>query len=109
MNFDIVVLLILNAIICAIYYGFLATISTLFDTAYPLLTETSIGLCFLGIGGGMAVGGWINGMYLDWEYKKVSRLFVKQTQRPAGGLETKGPVYGAADGSFPIEKVSALW
>ena len=73
MNADILVLLMLNAIVCAIYYGFIASLSTLFTTAYPFLNSTTIGLCFLGGGGGMSIGSWGNGRYLDWEYRRVSK------------------------------------
>ena len=94
MNADILVLLILNAIVCAIYYGFIASLSTLFATAYPFLTSTTIGLCYLGIGGGMSVGSWANGRYLDWEYRRVAEK--------ASMLEKSGPDDLA---SFPFEQV----
>jgi predicted MFS family arabinose efflux permease len=86
-------LLILNAIVCAIYYGFITSLST-FTTAYPFLTSTTIGLCFLGIGGGMTIGSWGNGRYLDWEFRRVSKraqLFGNK------GLEDPA--------SFPFEQV----
>lgn len=73
MNADILLLLILNAIVCAIYYGFIASLSTLFTNAYPFLNSTTIGLCYLGIGGGMTIGSWASGRYLDWEYRRVSK------------------------------------
>jgi hypothetical protein len=94
MNADILVLLILNSIVCAIYYGFIASLSTLFMDAYPFLTSTTIGLCFLGIGGGMSIGSWGNGRYLDWEYRRVSKK--------AQILEKRGSKDLA---SFPFEQV----
>ena len=94
MNADIIVLLILNAIVCAIYYGLIASLSTLFTTAYPFLNETTIGLCYLGIGGGMSIGSWMNGKYLDWEYRRVARK--------TDSLEGKGE---EDMGSFPFEQV----
>lgn len=39
-----------NGIIYSVFYGVTATISTLFEEAYPFLSETDIGLCFLAIG-----------------------------------------------------------
>lgn len=89
---DITILLGLNAIVCAVYYGFIATISTLFVVAYPHLSETEIGLCYLGIGGGMAIGSSLNGKMLDWEYGRIS----KQT-----GLATD--LSQERDGKYPIE------
>lgn len=93
MNADILLLLILNAIVCAIYYGFIASLSTLFTNAYPFLNSTTIGLCYLGIGGGMTIGSWASGRYLDWEYRRVSKTH---------SLEEKDSVdlY-----SFPFEQV----
>jgi hypothetical protein len=73
MNVDVLLLLVLNSIICAIYYGFIASLPTLFTDAYPFLNSTTIGVCYLGVGGGMAIGGWANGRYLDWEYERVSK------------------------------------
>ncbi|KAF8167670.1 major facilitator superfamily domain-containing protein [Crassisporium funariophilum] len=72
-NADILIYLALNAIICAVYYGVIATISTLFETVYPFLNETKIGLCFLAVGGGMIVGSSVIGRVLDWEYKTFKR------------------------------------
>lgn len=108
-NFDILLLLLLNAIACAIYYGFITTISTLFSGAYPFLNEQKIGLCFLAIGGGMSLGSWINGQYLDWEYKRVSQRLADRARRIEEKEERRLPsaardtVLGDVD--FPIEKV----
>jgi predicted MFS family arabinose efflux permease len=70
-NADIILLLFLNSIVCAIYYGFITSLPTLFIAAYPFLYSTTIGTCYLAIGGGMAIGAWANGKYLDWEYARV--------------------------------------
>lgn len=45
---DITILLFFNGIIYSVFYGVTASISTLFHEAYPSLSETDIGLCFLG-------------------------------------------------------------
>jgi predicted MFS family arabinose efflux permease len=94
MNADILLLLITNSIFCAIYYGFIASLSTLFATAYPFLNTTTIGLCYLGIGGGMTIGSWINGMYLDWEFRRVSQRARLPEEKESEDLA-----------SFPLEKV----
>ncbi|PSS05455.1 hypothetical protein PHLCEN_2v3835 [Hermanssonia centrifuga] len=67
----ITLLLIFNAVLCAVFYGVTASISTLFVEAYPFLTEIEIGLCFLAIGGGMLFGSCFTGRILDKEYRKV--------------------------------------
>ncbi|KNZ75019.1 Quinidine resistance protein 2 [Termitomyces sp. J132] len=72
MYVDIIMLLVLTALVCAVYYGYIATISTLFVTAYPFLSETEIGLCYLAIGGGMVIGSICNGKLLDWQFRKFS-------------------------------------
>ncbi|TFK36942.1 MFS general substrate transporter [Crucibulum laeve] len=88
---DILILLAITALICAVFYGVLASISTLFETAYPFLNETTIGLCFMAMGGGMAVGSSINGRVLDFEYQ----LIKKQQMRRS---------HDAQEDDFPIEK-----
>jgi predicted MFS family arabinose efflux permease len=94
MNADIIVLLVLNAIVCAIYYGFIASLSTLFTAAYPFLNSTKIGLCYLGIGGGMTIGSWANGRYLDWEFRRLSERAQLLEEKGSEDLD-----------SFPFEKV----
>ncbi|KAG6885262.1 hypothetical protein C0993_003952 [Termitomyces sp. T159_Od127] len=69
---DIIILLALTGLVCAVYYGYIATISTLFVTAYPFLSETAIGLCYLAVGGGMAIGSICHGKLLDWEFRNYS-------------------------------------
>ena len=66
---DILLLLTLNAIVFAVYYGINASISSLFSAAYPFLNETKIGLCYLSLGGGMIMATPIMGRVLDWEYQ----------------------------------------
>ena len=70
---DILLLLALNAIVNAVFYGINTSISTLFTAAYPFLNETKIGLCYLAIGGGMIVSTAIMGRVLDWEYQRFRR------------------------------------
>ena len=56
-------MLLFNATLYAVFYGVTASISTLFSDIYPFLNQTDIGLCFLGIGGGMAIGSVIGGRH----------------------------------------------
>ncbi|KAF8078858.1 MFS general substrate transporter [Lyophyllum atratum] len=99
-HIDIIILLSLNAIVCAVFYAFTATISTLFVVAYPYLSETEIGLCFLAIGGGMAIGSSLNGKILDWEYREFSKKLTVGSQAVAEEPSQKHHV----SSNFPIEK-----
>ena len=74
---DILLLLALNALVFAVFYGINASISSLFSAAYPFLDETKIGLCYLAIGGGMTLATLIMGRVLDWEYQ----TFRKRAER----------------------------
>lgn len=107
---DIIILLSLTALVCAVYYGYTATISTLFVTAYPFLSETEIGLCYLAIGGGMAIGSVCNGKLLDWEFRRLSE---KNRSRQS---EENDPERLKVPGSkqnvplhFPIEQVCTTY
>ncbi|KAF9537815.1 MFS general substrate transporter [Agrocybe pediades] len=70
LNVDVDILLATSAVVCAVFYGVISTISSLFVVAYPSLTQTTIGLCFLAIGCGMTFGSVINGRVLDIEYRR---------------------------------------
>jgi hypothetical protein len=102
-NIDILILLVANGIICSIYNGVIATISTLLGPAYPFLDETTIGLCFLGIGGGMIVGSSVTGRVLDREY----RTFKKKEELKVASNPVKTQIESRED-DFPIEKVDTI-
>ncbi|KAJ7211081.1 MFS general substrate transporter [Mycena rebaudengoi] len=91
LNPDILILLGFNGLICAVFYGVVASISTVFHEAYPWLSQTTVGLCFLAFGGGMLLGSVTSGKLLDWDYQRVKKSM--------GGDEDD-----AKDDSFPIEK-----
>jgi hypothetical protein len=99
LNPDINLLLIISAITCALFYGVIATISTLFEATYPFLSETTTGFCFLAIGGGMIFGSPINGRILDLEYQRFRKLVSARLEEPVNALHL------AQDESFPLEKV----
>ena len=104
LNIDVLILLAINAIICSVYYGVIATISTLLESAYPFLNETTIGLCFLAAGGGMILGSSIAGRVLDREYRtfKDQEEFKMASNNFGIQVESRN----AKDDSFPIEKVN---
>ncbi|KAG6832560.1 hypothetical protein H0H92_000189 [Tricholoma furcatifolium] len=105
-HLDIIVLLVLTAVACAVYYGFTATVSTLFATTYPYLSETEIGLCFLAIGGGMLFGGICAGKILDWEYRRIFKN-VTGTGKETTAISPKDMLAKQTVAeNFPIEEVS---
>lgn len=67
---------------------------------YPYLSQTSIGLCFLAIGGGMVLGTTVTGRILDYQYRVLKEKIARKAN------ETK-EAQGAADllkeENFPIE------
>ncbi|KAJ6515186.1 major facilitator superfamily domain-containing protein [Mycena vitilis] len=88
---DIVLLLLVNGVVYAVFYGITASISTVFHDAYPQLNETELGLCFLTVGGGMSIGSLFCGRVLDWDYQRLRRSVGAQ-------------VHEKADDAFPIER-----
>ncbi|KAJ6594680.1 MFS general substrate transporter [Mycena capillaripes] len=93
LNPDIVILLFFNGLICAVFYGVNASISTIFHQTYPSLSQTQIGLCFLAIGGGMLIGSATSGKILDWDYQRVKKSVLSEK----ADMST-------LDDYFPIEK-----
>ena len=101
---DILGLLVVNAIINSSFYVVLALVSILYQDAYPFLNETTIGLCFLSGGGGMAIGSFVTGRMLDWEYQTFKRRAVSRSVEK----EKCEPEESATrDDMFPLEKVIA--
>ena len=78
---DVTLLLLFNGIVYSEFYAVTATISTLFQTAYPFLDQTDIGLCFLAIGGGMLIGGVVIGKLLDADYQRVKRKTLQRLEQ----------------------------
>jgi len=100
---DIILLLIANALICALFYGVLASISTLFDQTYGL-DATKIGLCFLAMGGGMAFGSSINGKLLDKQYELEKKRFIERMSKDSERqIDPKGLTQTP---EFPLERVN---
>ena len=97
---DILLLLALNAMTFAIFYGINAPVSSLFSAAYPFLNETKIGLCYLAMGGGSAVASSIIGPVLDWEYQTFRKR--AEIRITALGLTTADIT---KEDFFPLEQV----
>jgi len=100
---DITLLLIFNAVISAVYYGVTASISTLFVTYYPFLTETEVGVCFLAIGGGMLLGAIITGKVVDREYRRVKNRMIAAAEKEPDPEKRLKPEDVTKEEHFPIE------
>jgi hypothetical protein len=99
---DVLVLLIFTGAYYAVMYGVTASLSVIFEKVYPYLTQTDLGLCFLGIGGGMLFGTWVSGRLSDAYYRKIRDDIIHQAQSHSEkDVDTKAI---EQDPSFPIEK-----
>ncbi|KAF8633014.1 hypothetical protein AX15_001609 [Amanita polypyramis BW_CC] len=99
---DILGLLCINAIINTNLYAVLATISTLLKQTYPFLNETTIGLCFLCVGGGMISGGLVTGKILDREYQNFKRKMDRQARTDTEKRDLEEVT--TREDTFPLEK-----
>ena len=97
---DILPLLALISVVFATFYGINAPTSSLFSAAYPFLNETEIGLCYLAIGGGMAMASTIMGRLFDFEYQTFRKR--AETRITALGLTTADIT---KEDFFPLEQV----
>ncbi|EED79113.1 predicted protein [Postia placenta Mad-698-R] len=99
----ITLLLLFNGIVNATFYGVITSISTLFQTTYPHLNETEIGLCFMAIGGGMLIGGVITGRILDGEYRRLKQRAVAAAEKELDPEKRSREEDVATSEKFPIE------
>ncbi|KAJ8519675.1 hypothetical protein ONZ45_g3423 [Pleurotus djamor] len=108
---DVVALLVFNGIMCAVFYAVTASLSTLFTDIYPFLDQTRIGLCFLAIGGGAALGTIMTGRFLNREYQSVKEELVRKAMIERQNTEKDSPTVRVnimtevtKDEHFPIER-----
>jgi len=94
-NLDIVMLLVFNGIVYSVYYAVTASISSLFADIYPFLNDTTIGLCYLAIGFGTAIGSVVTGKLLDWDFQRMKKIYISPQEKSESGE--------LAD-DFPVEK-----
>ncbi|KAL0953542.1 hypothetical protein HGRIS_004764 [Hohenbuehelia grisea] len=99
---DILILLLFNGIVYAVFYGVTASLSPLFKEAYPFLSETTIGLCFLAISGGLVLGSLLTGKLLDRDYQVIKRRLLKAAHECDD--KHMNPEDVTKDENFPIEE-----
>lgn len=97
---SVVCVLLFTGTVYAVFYGVTATLSTLFAQAYPTLNETEIGLCFLAVGAGCAIGSFTNGRVLDADFRRIKAQF-DAAHPEARGAAPRDLALVAPD--FPIE------
>ena len=97
---DVFILLFFNGTYYAVFYGVTASLSISFEDAYPYLTQTDIGLCFLAVGGGMFIDTTVTGKLMDAHYKGIKE---NRDSRAQAGPK-KSVDSDACAKSFPIER-----
>lgn len=70
---DVFLILWLNGLAFLLFYCFMTSMTKQFSIRYPFLSELEIGLCFLAMGGGTIIGGFVKGKLLDMDYRRISR------------------------------------
>jgi hypothetical protein len=109
---SVVLVLLFNGTLYSVLYSVSVPLSKLFSETYPFLSESQIGLCFLAIGMGSALGSFLNGKMLDADFRRIlRRLDIKAATDLEKGAKTKEHKYravvvreaGKLDDAFPIE------
>ncbi|KAI0018938.1 major facilitator superfamily domain-containing protein [Xylariomycetidae sp. FL0641] len=70
---DVLITLLFTGVIYSVTYSIMATTSTALSYAYPWLSTTLLGICYLPTGFGMCVGSFVTGKILDREYTRIKR------------------------------------
>lgn len=83
---------LISGVFYTIYYCVQASITVLFKRIYRF-DDAVIGACYLSIGLGVVVGGYLNGRLLDWSYKSLAKKLGREVGRNRSDSDT-----------FPIEK-----
>ena len=100
LNPDVSLMLAINGIMFTVFYGILVPLSSLFAITYPFLNQTTIGACFVSIGGGTVFGSWSSGRILDSEYQRFKRKVEKEHAGNRIGIDI------TKEENFPLEKVN---
>lgn len=99
---DVIFMLLANGLVYALFVSMQSTTSLLLQRAYPFLTETDIGLCFLPMGAGCLGSTLVTGRLLDWQYKKDRAAWEAEQRR--GMEKPDAPIPKELEITFPLEK-----
>ncbi|KAG8679155.1 hypothetical protein FRC08_017178, partial [Ceratobasidium sp. 394] len=72
---DILIILICAGIIYSLFYSVAASTATLLQEAYPYLTQSTVGPCFIPFGVGGALGSVGIGKLLDYDWRKMEARY----------------------------------
>ncbi|KIJ53662.1 hypothetical protein M422DRAFT_201886 [Sphaerobolus stellatus SS14] len=100
---SVVLLLVYNGIVYSVFYGVTATLSSLFAAAYPSLTDGQIGVCFLAVGIGCALGSFLNGRFLDWDFRRIKRKIAEKKRKEKNEKADEEMQAGRERADFPFE------
>lgn len=97
-------MLLYNGTVYSVFYGVTATLSELFAEAYPSLTETDIGLCFISVGLGCAIGSYANGRLLDIDFRRIKSSWEEKLRSEGRVNElVDSKITGRESADFPFE------
>ncbi|KAG9094371.1 hypothetical protein FRC06_010876 [Ceratobasidium sp. 370] len=68
---DVLMVLICTGILYAMFYSVTTTTAPLFMSAYPYLTQSTVGLCFIAYGVGSGIGSVVMGKILDYDWRRM--------------------------------------
>jgi hypothetical protein len=109
---DIICMLVANGLVYGLFVGVQASASLLFQSAYPFLTQSDIGLCFLPLGLGAIFSSFGIGKVLDYQYKKDRAAWERrkrQSRVDAGQEKSDAPFSVEEECEFPIERARLTW
>ncbi|KAG8960376.1 hypothetical protein FRC05_006960 [Tulasnella sp. 425] len=103
---DVIFILAANGLVYGLVVGIQASSSLLFQRAYPSLSLSEIGLCFLPLGVGCLISSLVTGKFLDWQYKRDRRSWEtrKKRERQEAGEKVDAPWSKEDELTFPIER-----
>lgn len=102
---DVDITLLFTGVVYAVNYTITATIASSFADAYPYLTETNLGLCYLSTGGGMIIGSTLTGKLLDREYRVIKERIARDHQDDPEATKLGFPIEIARLRTMPIHLV----
>ncbi|CUA67477.1 Quinidine resistance protein 1 [Saccharomyces cerevisiae S288c] [Rhizoctonia solani] len=111
---DVLLVLVCNGILYSLFYSVTTTTSPLFLSAYPYLTQSTVGLCFIPYGVGGALGSVVIGRILDYDWRKMEQRVISGAAPISSRVEDqenkaeKGVHTPAHDRDSPKEKTTTI-
>ncbi|CBF79702.1 putative MFS efflux transporter [Aspergillus nidulans FGSC A4] len=103
-HFPTSLVLLSNGLVFASYYAVTAGIPSQFARIYGL-SDMEVGLVFLPAGVGSLVSATFNGALVDWNYRRVRKMYEDTKVTAEGDNEVSGAAEGTqSDWEFPVER-----